>query len=131
MAGHEDADAAELSGARGRRRGRARPRASATRARVGERRASASPRSRRRSPVAAPPAYARDGRRGGKAFVDLDEDVTVKDIAYSVAEGYDSIELSKRYTTVTMGPSQGRFSQLPRSAAHGAGDGADARRRRA
>ena len=64
------------------------------------------------SPVAAPPAYARDGRRGGKAFVDLDEDITAKDIAYAVAEGYDSIELSKRYTTVTMGPSQGRHSQL-------------------
>ena len=42
------------------------------------------------SPVEAPPAYARDGRRGGKAFVDLDEDITTKDIAYSVAEGYDS-----------------------------------------
>ncbi|MEA2177919.1 MAG: sarcosine oxidase, subunit alpha, partial [Solirubrobacteraceae bacterium] len=64
------------------------------------------------SPVAAPPACARDGRRGGKAFVDLDEDITAKDIAYAVAEGYDSIELSKRYTTVTMGPSQGRHSQL-------------------
>ena len=32
---------------------------------------------------------------------------------YAAREGYDSIELSKRYTTVTMGPSQGRFSQLP------------------
>ena len=64
------------------------------------------------APVATPPAIARDRKRGGKAFVDLDEDVTVKDIAYAVAEGYDSIELSKRYTTVTMGPSQGRFSQL-------------------
>jgi sarcosine oxidase subunit alpha len=63
-------------------------------------------------PVAAPPAYARDAKRGGKAFVDLDEDITAKDIAYAVAEGYDSIELSKRYTTVTMGPSQGRHSQL-------------------
>ena len=39
--------------------------------------------------------------------------VTAKDIAHAVAEGYDSLELSKRYTTVTMGPSQGRFSQLP------------------
>jgi sarcosine oxidase subunit alpha len=57
------------------------------------------------------PALATDGRPG-KAFVDLDEDVTVKDIRYAASEGYDSIELSKRYTTVTMGPSQGRFSQL-------------------
>lgn len=64
-------------------------------------------------PVATPPAAATDGRRGGKAFVDLDEDVTVKDVEHAVAEGYDSLELSKRYTTVTMGPSQGRFSQIP------------------
>ncbi|MGH2937840.1 MAG: 2Fe-2S iron-sulfur cluster-binding protein [Solirubrobacterales bacterium] len=60
---------------------------------------------------ARPPALAGDGG-GGKAFVDFDEDVTVKDIGFAAAEGYDSIELSKRYTTVTMGPSQGRFSQL-------------------
>jgi sarcosine oxidase subunit alpha len=63
-------------------------------------------------PLATPPACARDAKGGGKAFVDLDEDVTVKDVAYAAAEGYDSIELSKRYTTATMGPSQGRFSQL-------------------
>jgi sarcosine oxidase subunit alpha len=60
--------------------------------------------------VATPPAYSGEG---GKAFVDLDEDVTVKDVKQAIAEGFDSIELSKRYTTVTMGPSQGRFSQLP------------------
>jgi len=65
------------------------------------------------APVATPPAFATDGRRAGKAFVDLDEDVTVKDVEHAVAEGYDSLELSKRYTTVTMGPSQGRFSQIP------------------
>jgi len=62
--------------------------------------------------VAVPPAYATDGG-AGKCFVDLDEDVTTKDIARAAAEGYDSLELSKRYTTATMGPSQGRFSQLP------------------
>jgi sarcosine oxidase subunit alpha len=39
--------------------------------------------------------------------------VTSKDIGLSIAEGYDSIELSKRYTTVTMGPCQGRMCQLP------------------
>jgi sarcosine oxidase subunit alpha len=61
-------------------------------------------------PVAVPPAAG--GADRGKAFVDLDEDVTVKDIRYAIAEGYDSMELSKRYTTVTMGPSQGRFSSL-------------------
>ena len=65
------------------------------------------------APSVAPPAYAHDGRKRGKAFVDLDEDVTVKDVKRAADEGYDSIELSKRYTTATMGPSQGRFSQLP------------------
>ena len=74
-------------------------------------------------PVATPPALARDRQKGGKAFVDLDEDVTTKDIALAAAEGYDSIELSKRYTTVTMGPSQGRFSQLASIRALGAHTG--------
>ncbi|MBA2636840.1 MAG: aminomethyltransferase, partial [Solirubrobacterales bacterium] len=46
-----------------------------------------------------------------------------KDIGLAAAEGYDSIELSKRYTTVTMGPSQGRFSQLASIRALGAHTG--------
>jgi sarcosine oxidase subunit alpha len=75
------------------------------------------------SPVATPPAVARDRKAAGKAFVDLDEDITVKDVAYAAEEGYDSIELSKRYTTVTMGPSQGRFSQLASIRALGAHTG--------
>ena len=54
-------------------------------------------------------------RRRGKCFACLCEDVTAKDIASSIEEGFDSIELSKRYTTVTMGPCQGRMCQLPRS----------------
>jgi sarcosine oxidase subunit alpha len=61
------------------------------------------------SPVAVPaPAGA-----AGRCFICLCEDVTTKDIALSVKEGYDSIELSKRYTTTTMGPCQGRMCQLP------------------
>jgi sarcosine oxidase subunit alpha len=51
--------------------------------------------------------------RGGKCFACLCEDVTSKDVHLSIEEGYDSIELSKRYTTVTMGPCQGRMCQLP------------------
>ncbi len=65
------------------------------------------------SPQAPSPAYQRKATPKGKAFLDLDEDVTTKDMKYAIEEGYDSIELSKRYTTVTMGPSQGRISQLP------------------
>jgi sarcosine oxidase, subunit alpha len=61
--------------------------------------------------VAVPPPVSGTGH--GKCFACLCEDVTAKDIKLSVEEGYDSIELSKRYTTVTMGPCQGRMCQLP------------------
>jgi len=61
--------------------------------------------------LAVPPPVAGAGH--GKCFACLCEDVTAKDIKLSVEEGYDSIELSKRYTTVTMGPCQGRMCQLP------------------
>ena len=61
--------------------------------------------------VAVPPAVT--SSRRGKCFACLCEDVTAKDIHLSVEEGYDSIELSKRYTTTTMGPCQGRMCQLP------------------
>jgi sarcosine oxidase, subunit alpha len=63
------------------------------------------------SEVAVPAPVSSD--REGKCFACLCEDVTAKDIHLSVEEGYDSIELSKRYTTTTMGPCQGRMCQLP------------------
>lgn len=53
------------------------------------------------------------GRGKGKAFACFCEDVTAGDIRRAIAEGYDSIELCKRFTTVTMGPCQGRMCQLP------------------
>ncbi len=49
---------------------------------------------------------------GGKDFVDFDEDLQVKDIKNAMADGYDHIELVKRYSTVGMGPSQGRHSAV-------------------
>jgi len=49
---------------------------------------------------------------GDKCFVCICEDVTTKDVKRAVAEGFDSIELAKRYTTVTMGPCQGKLCQL-------------------
>ncbi len=58
----------------------------------------------------APPVV---GSGRGKCFACLCEDVTSKDVHLSIEEGYDSIELAKRYTTVTMGPCQGRMCQLP------------------
>src|SRR5262249_13670997 len=49
---------------------------------------------------------------GGKDFVDFDEDLQVKDIITTVKEGYREVELVKRFSTVGMGPSQGRHSAL-------------------
>ncbi len=63
------------------------------------------------SDVVVAPAVSGAGR--GKCFACFCEDVTSKDVHLSIEEGYDSIELSKRYTTVTMGPCQGRMCQLP------------------
>jgi sarcosine oxidase, subunit alpha len=61
---------------------------------------------------AVPPANAGDGSRS-RSFACFCEDVSAKDIHRGVEEGYDSIELCKRFTTVTMGPCQGRMCQLP------------------
>ena len=51
-------------------------------------------------------------RHGEDGFVCVCEDVGVKDMKRAIAEGFDSIELAKRYTTVTMGPCQGRYCHL-------------------
>jgi sarcosine oxidase, subunit alpha len=48
----------------------------------------------------------------GKEFVDLDEDLTLADLANAAQEGFDSVELMKRYSTVGMGPSQGKLSNI-------------------
>jgi len=48
----------------------------------------------------------------GKDFVDYDEDLQVKDIVNAVADGYAELELVKRFSTVGMGPSQGRHAAL-------------------
>jgi sarcosine oxidase, subunit alpha len=50
------------------------------------------------------------GRTHG--FVDLTEDVSSKDLLTAVAEGYGSAELAKRYTTATMGPTQGKLEAV-------------------
>ena len=63
-------------------------------------------------PAAIPrPSYGGGG--GDRCFVCVCEDVTEKDVKRAVAEGFDSIELAKRYTTVTMGPCQGKLCHLP------------------
>ena len=63
---------------------------------------------------AAVPAASYNGASGkGKCFVCVCEDVTDKDVKRAIAEGFDSIELAKRYTTVTMGPCQGKLCHVP------------------
>ncbi|MDQ4082580.1 MAG: (2Fe-2S)-binding protein, partial [Actinomycetota bacterium] len=65
------------------------------------------------APVAIPAATYNGAGGKGKCFVCVCEDVTDKDVKRAIAEGFDSIELAKRYTTVTMGPCQGKLCHLP------------------
>jgi len=48
----------------------------------------------------------------GKDFVDFDEDLQYADIVNAAHEGFDDIQLLKRYSTAGMGPSQGRQSAV-------------------
>lgn len=50
------------------------------------------------------------GRTHG--IVDFSEDVSSADIVTAAREGYDSVELVKRYTTATMGPAQGKLETV-------------------
>jgi sarcosine oxidase, subunit alpha len=47
-----------------------------------------------------------------KAFVDFQNDVTTRDLALAVREGFESIEHIKRYTTTGMATDQGKTSNL-------------------
>jgi sarcosine oxidase, subunit alpha len=49
--------------------------------------------------------------RGGE-FVDFDEDLKYEDLLNGIADGFDNVELLKRYSTVGMGPSQGKHSAV-------------------
>jgi sarcosine oxidase subunit alpha len=51
-------------------------------------------------------------RPSRKKFVCPCEDVTLKDIDQAVQEGFDHIETLKRYSTVTMGPCQGKMCAM-------------------
>ncbi|MCC7274159.1 MAG: sarcosine oxidase subunit alpha family protein [Alphaproteobacteria bacterium] len=65
-------------------------------------------------PPALPPAMLWDrppaGR--GKAFVDLQNDVTTDDVALAAREGFTAIEHLKRYTTTGMGTDQGKTANV-------------------
>ena len=58
---------------------------------------------------AAHPALFRSSTHG---IVDYSEDVGSKDLVAAANEGYDSVELVKRYTTSTMGPEQGKLETV-------------------
>src|SRR5207253_3927351 len=55
-------------------------------------------------------------RGRGKAFVDLQNDVTAADVRLSFREGYEHVEHMKRFTTHGMATDQGRIGGLVGSA---------------
>jgi sarcosine oxidase subunit alpha len=67
------------------------------------------------------PALFRSSTHG---VVDYSEDVSSKDLFAAAAEGYDSMELAKRYTTAGMGPVQGKVEAVNSLAVHGEAIGA-------
>ena len=46
---------------------------------------------------------------GSRSFLCFCEDVTVKDVTFAIDEGFEDIQTLKRYTTVSMGPCQGKM----------------------
>jgi sarcosine oxidase subunit alpha len=60
-------------------------------------------------PVVLPPEVS---SASGKQFACLCMDVTSKELKTAASEGFDSMELLKRYTTITMGPCQGKACML-------------------
>ncbi len=66
-------------------------------------------------PVRAPQALwavSARGGRGGKRFVDIQDDVTLEDVGLAAREGYVSVEHLKRYTTLGMGTDQGKTANV-------------------
>ncbi|MEZ5926059.1 MAG: sarcosine oxidase subunit alpha family protein [Hyphomicrobiaceae bacterium] len=58
------------------------------------------------------PVWEVSGIRHGKAFVDIQNDVTSDDVRLAHREGYRSVEHLKRYTTLGMGTDQGKTSNV-------------------
>jgi sarcosine oxidase subunit alpha len=48
----------------------------------------------------------------GRNFIDFDEDLQLADLQNAAQEGFDNVELLKRYSTLGMGPSQGKHSNM-------------------
>jgi len=64
------------------------------------------------SPLGVEPLWAVAADNGAKAFIDLQDDVTLRDVALAAREGYQSVEHLKRYTTLGMGTDQGKTSNV-------------------
>ena len=58
------------------------------------------------------PVYVNAKKHRGMAFIDFDEDLQPKDFDEAIDEGFDDIQLLKRYTTAGMGPAQGKLGNL-------------------
>ncbi|MCA3556071.1 sarcosine oxidase subunit alpha family protein [Aestuariivirga sp.] len=58
------------------------------------------------------PTWAPTQGAKGKAFVDFQSDVTIRDVKVAHQEGYRSVEHLKRYTTLGMGTDQGKTSNI-------------------
>jgi len=63
-------------------------------------------------PALAVPEHPQLFRAHTHGMVDFSEDVSSKDLHAAVKEGYDSVELAKRYTTATMGSAQGKLETV-------------------
>lgn len=61
-------------------------------------------------PTATPFWFAKGSK--GKAFVDYQNDVNLKDLGLAVRGGYGDVELAKRYTTNGMATDQGKLSNI-------------------
>jgi heterotetrameric sarcosine oxidase alpha subunit len=64
------------------------------------------------SRLAVDPLWSVPVPRGAKCFVDLQNDVTVRDVDLAWREGYRAVEHLKRYTTLGMGTDQGKTSNV-------------------
>ena len=53
-----------------------------------------------------------DVKASGRAWIDLQSDMTVKDVALAARESYHSIDHVKRYTTLSMATDQGKTSSV-------------------
>jgi sarcosine oxidase subunit alpha len=64
------------------------------------------------APASAPLKALWEVRGRGKAFVDLQNDVTAEDVRLAQREGYEHVEHMKRYTTLGMATDQGKSGGL-------------------